>query len=157
MRKLYLLLTVCVLGLLAVACSDDESFPSVDVNVTMSPVTQYDGKIYTVADSTFNVESITVKSLSGNNSALSTVGYYWDGLFSAASNVSPFSAKFLISNFQPGRHILQMRTTVLEVDKTITPTLLNYDIYVVPTVADLPKGALPLGRLTDTATLNPTK
>lgn len=153
MKKLLYILMLMPVCFLA-SCSDDDDYPSVDLTVEMTGAAGVDNVIYVVQGEEFGIESITVKSLNGNQAALTSVGYYWDGILSQVAPVAPYTITWNTSTLPVGRHLLQMQSSLLEVDKSIASALFTYTVVVVPSEDDLPDGAT-LGSIRDVITVNP--
>lgn len=153
MKKLLYILMLLPLGFLA-SCSDDNDLPSVDLTVEMTGAADVDNTIYVVQGEDFGIESITVKALNGNQAALTSVGYYWDGILSQVAPVAPYTITWNTASLPVGRHLLQMQSSLLEVDKSIASALFTYKVVVVASEDDLPAGAT-LGSVSDVITVNP--
>ncbi|MCM1152532.1 MAG: hypothetical protein NC328_02615 [Muribaculum sp.] len=150
MKQKVLLMMMALTGLFALsACSDDNDLPDVNITVQMQEVSEYNGIIYVVQGKEFQVNSITVTSLNGKNSALTTVEYYMDHYLTAVTNVSPYTCTFNTNSLPVGNHLLQMRSNVLQVDKSLATVWLNYYVTVVASEKDLPEGAPALGVIND--------
>ena len=136
------------------ACSDDKDFPSVDITIAMSGAAQQDGVVYAVQGTPFNIDAITVRSLNGNAAALTTVAYYWNNVLSSINPVSPYAVSWNTQMLPVGDNVLQLQTSLLEVDKSIVTALLTVPVRVVASEEDLPEG-LTLGSVSQTITVNP--
>lgn len=143
-KYLQLFMLVCLPILTLTGCSDEDDLPDVDILVDMEDVSVGpDNTIYIVQGGTFQINSITVKSLNGQNAALGSVEYYWDGPLYAVTNIAPFSIKFNTDNLPIGNHLFQIRTSVLQVDKSMAVAWLSYKVKVVASADDIPSESEP--------------
>lgn len=154
MKKLLYLLMLLPLCLGVSSCSDDNDFPSVDLTVKMTGAANVDNVIYVVQGDPFGIESISVTSLTGKQAMLSSVGYYWDGVLSQVAPAAPYSITWDTSSLGVGSHLLQMQTSLLQVDKSLATAVFTYRVQVVASADDLPDGAT-LGTVTNVMTVNP--
>lgn len=154
MKKFLYLLLLLPFCLGATSCSDDNDFPSVDLTVKMTGAANVDNVIYVVQGDPFGIESISVQSLTGKQAMLTAVNYYWDGVPSQVAPVAPYTITWDTSTIPVGSHLLQMQTSLLQVDKSIATALITYKVQVVESAADLPAGA-ELGTVTNVMSVNP--
>lgn len=157
MKKFLRLFAIFLLPatLLLSSCSDENDLPQVNINVNLDGVTEEDGVLYVVQGEPFKVISLTVTSLNGNNSALTNVGYYWDGFLSAVTNISPFACEFDTAGLAPGNHSFQIKMTVLQVDKSVGISWVGYHVKVVEKAEDIPSGSTHTGSIVLTGTSTP--
>lgn len=154
MKKLLYLLFLLPMALFF-SCSSDSDYPNVDITVTMDNVTEVDGLLYAVQTDTVAVESVTVKSNTGETATLSSVEYIIDYRNVGVSIVSPFSYLFPMQYLARGTHLFQIYMGVLQVDKSMASALVSNQLRVVPSEADLPVSAPPLGKVSVTYTVSP--
>lgn len=150
MKKTFLLLMMAILSVAVFnSCSDDNDLPDVNISVQMQNVSELDGIIYVVQGNEFRINSINVTSLNDKASSLTTVEYYWDYALQYVTNVAPYTFSMNSTVLPVGNHLLQMRSNVLQVDKSIATVWLNYKVVVVASVDDLPEGAPTPGVIND--------
>ncbi len=138
------------------SCNNDDDFPEVDITVNMQQATHADGVVYIVKGEPFQINSLTVKSLTGENAALGEVGYYWNNILVGVNAIAPYTLAFDTNTMPTGKNQLQIRTNIFQVDKTITAAWLTYNIIVVPSKEDLPADAPELGIIEQTTRCTPT-
>ena len=138
MKKLYLFLLALLPIALLSSCSNDGDNPAdVDMSVAMSNgITKVDGVYYAVEGEPFTIDAITATSVNGSATAISGVDYYLNYRLIGYSLVSPFGASVVPTKL--GNNVLQLYTTVLQVDKSITMAYLEVPFVVVSSVEDIP-------------------
>ena len=160
MKKLLYLLLLLPLSFLA-SCDDDDDMPDVRVDVSMSNVTQYEGITYVVQGDTLVVNSVTVEPVTGGRATLTGVEYVWDiysqNMGIGYSPIAPFGIRIPTNTVGLGNHLLQLRTAILQVDKSVANALISYPIKVVESADDIPSTAPEKGTYTATSTGTPSK
>ena len=144
MKKLLYLLMALPALLLASSCSDDDSknLPDVSFQITYSGATDVDNILYVVQGDTLAIESIEVTPAPGTKPAsLGATVYYWDYAPVGSTMIVPFGMDFVTENVPLGRHLLQIRTSVMQVDKAIAFAEFAYRIMVVESATDIPAGS----------------
>lgn len=155
MKKFLYLLLMLPLFVMT-SCSDDDDFPQVDITISMQPASFDSNVLYVVKGQPFTVNSLSVTSLDGKAATLGQVGYYWNNVLFAVSNVSPYSVVLNTSNLPLGKNLLQIRTNIFQVDKTITAAWMSYNVMLVDSADEIPEGAPALGEVHDTMRCTPT-
>ena len=136
MKKLYLFLLMILPLALLPACSDDDDIAQVDINVALKGVTDVNGVYYVVNGTPVQIESITATPTNGASTALYGVDYYLNYHLIGYSIVAPFSADVNIT--KPGMNIMQIYTTVFQVDKTVTNAYVEIPFMLVESSDDIP-------------------
>lgn len=146
MRKLLYLLLLIPLGFLA-ACDDDNDLPDVELTVTFENAVRSrdNGQLYVTSEDGIDVSSVTCAGI-GEKAAITNVEYYLDYGYVGVSVAEGFGAR--MPDLAPGRHLLVMNFSVLQVDKSIARARLQYVVNVVENASDLPGGAEP-GQVVD--------
>ena len=156
MKKLLYLLLLLPLAFMA-SCSDDDDTPNVQITVTFENAAMgSDNVMYAVQekDYPFKVQSITVKPLSGKAAGLSMVGYSLDYEPLGVAAVEPFGVN--LGSLPLGNHLLMMNFSILQVDKSIFQSQLQFYFKVVEKASDIP-GQPELGTVTSSFSLEPKK
>lgn len=169
MKKLFYLLLVLPLALMA-SCSDDDDLPQVDLTLTMSGVTQYEDAFYaiggaaaddeaatpqadtevdgdeeTLPEGVITIDGLTAKSLTNQNAAVANTVYFLDGYLLRPSFDTPYVCAINASALPVGTHTLSVTTNVLQEDKSIANAALNFPLKIVASAEDLPAGAPAIG------------
>lgn len=166
MKKLFYLLIALPLAFFA-SCSNDDDLPQVDLTLTVSGVTQYDNAFYAVqgeeesgtdgqksdADSEENevptniisIEGLTAKSLTNKNATVVNAVYYLDGRILPPSFETSYVCQIPTDMLGIGTHTLSVTANVLQEDKSIANTALNFPLKIVANYEDLPAGAPEIG------------
>lgn len=139
MKKLFYL--IMALPLLFVACDDDDDFPSVKINVETSGCKIVNGVMYVVQGDTLSLDSISVVPMHKDESVVVVaVNYYWDRMYVETNNLSPFQFAVDTEGMMPGRHLLQLRMSLVSVNYAPVIALIRYPIMVVLSEQDIPDG-----------------
>ena len=153
MKKLLYLLLLIPFGFLA-SCQSDEDLPQVTIDVTFDNVAYENGVLYVVQGEEWGVQSISVKSLNGENTTLANVGYSLDNTTIDFSNVAPYSISFDSALMPIGTHLLDIGFNVLQVNKPISNGVISYYVKVVESADQIPNGVLP-GEQVLSSTIDP--
>lgn len=157
MKKLFYLLFLLPLAFFA-SCNDDNDIAQVDFQVTLSGVTQSNNNFYTILDNTVTIDGVSVKSLTDKAATITGVRYYLDGYpIWASVEDNNFTFDFSTDNLKTGEHVLAITATVLQVDKTITQSVINVPLFIVENEEALPDGAPAIGTYSTVLTMNPQK
>ena len=154
MKKLFYLLLLLPLGF-CLSCKDDNDLKSpVDMTLTLSGVTQVDNNFYTVAGENITIEALNVKSVGGQNAAVTNLTFFVDGypLIPSFSEESTFS--FSTENLAPGTHTIGINGNLLQVDSSIQVFAVTYNFNVVDSQENLPAGAPDFGSYSQTIRLS---
>ncbi len=146
MKKfIYLAIALIALPFALTSCSDDDDLPNVDYTIAISGgvMDQTDNVIYVVQGDTLNIESLGVKNLDSNKvAAITGADYYWDYTWLGASTLPPYGFSIAVTDATPvGKHLLQIKTGVVAVDKEPAIGIVAYEVNVVADAADLPNTA----------------
>ncbi|MCM1377362.1 MAG: hypothetical protein NC097_06180 [Clostridium sp.] len=150
-KLLHTFLTLILLSiptLVITGCSDEDDLPEVGISVNMDDVSIYNDIIYVVKGDTLKITSLDVYSLTNRSATLTNVGYYWDRTLAYVSNVSPFACDINTAGLPLGNHLLQIKMTVLQVDKSVGISWCNYTVKIVESVGDIPPEAAQPGNVT---------
>lgn len=153
-KYLSLLLMLLPLAFLA-SCDSDDQFPQVELTATLSGVTQVDDVYYAVAGEPVTIDAVTCRPLIDNATALSGVDYYVNYRLLGYAPAAPFTATFTPE--QAGGYLLQMYTTILQVDKSITSACITVKIVAVASAADIPTGARTANSATVRTVVSPDR
>ncbi len=146
MKKfIYLAIALIALPFALTSCSDDDDLPNVDYTIAISGgvMDQTDNVIYVVQGDTLNIESLGVKNLDSNKvAAITGADYYWDYTWLGASTLPPYGFSIAVTDATPvGKHLLQIKTGVVAVDKEPAIGIVAYEVNVVADAGDLPNTA----------------
>lgn len=148
MKKLFYLLLLLPFGLFA-SCSDDD-VADVDLNVTMSGVTQLNDSFYAVATDSISIDGVTATSLTDKAATVTNIRYQINGVPVFGTFENPYSITVPNELLTTGTNYINVYATVLQVDKSITSAGVQYPLVVVDSVASLPEGAPAVGTYTRT-------
>lgn len=140
MKKVFYLLLF--LPLFMVSCDDnDDDFPKVKMSVEISGAKVVDRTIYVVQGDTLSIDSIGVVAVDHNREVvIAATSYYWDRMYVGTVALSPFEFSIDSGLLMTGRHLLQMRSTLLAVDYSPVVAILTYPVRIVDDEADIPDG-----------------
>lgn len=137
-KLLYFLMLLPLMGFVT-ACDDDDDVPQVSVTVDYEGAVNVDGILYVVQGEPFTINSITVTPKEGTSKAtLGPVTYFWDYDVLGTTDVTPFGVTIDTSLEGLGAHLLQINSTILQVDKAMARLDIAYRINIVETVNDIP-------------------
>ncbi len=139
MKKiLYLLFALPLLGLIS-SCDDDKDLPDVTFSMDYSGASCVDDVLYVVQGDTLYINALNVTPAEGTKKAtLGLTTYYWDFSPFYSTITVPFSTAIATEGIEPGDHMLQVRTTIYQVDKEQAFGLFSYKVVIVPTDEDQP-------------------
>lgn len=140
-RFLFLFLA---LPIMFASCDDDDSFPAIEMNLSMSGGKILDNIIYVVSGDTLTVDSVKISSRDGKDVMIGGVTYFWDYAPLYTSNVNPFSATFPTENMPLGNHLFQLDCTMYAVDYAPIDAIVTYKVKIVMTPEEIPTEATPL-------------
>lgn len=152
MKKLFYLFLLLPFTLM-VSCSKDE-FSPVDMNLTLSGVTQSNDSFYTVAGEDVTIDNVTVKSIDGKNSGVTNLIFYFDGVPLIGTPGNPFMGTFSTENIPAGTYTIGVTGNLLQVDSSIKDFIVEYPLTIVEKSEDLPSGAPEIGTYTQTIRIN---
>ncbi len=153
MKKLLYLLLLLPLGFLS-SCNDDESFPSVNIQMTVENAVNVDGHLYIVNGEPFQIASITAEGTNGQTSAVASMSYFLDGNMIGYSIVAPYTAEIPANLMYTGNHLVELSFKILQVDKNFAYGGISNLVTVVESEADLPAGTT-LGTVVLNYSINP--
>lgn len=133
---------VAVLPLIFTSCSNDDDLPEVDLSVAFSGASEQDGILYVVQGDDLVIEGLYVTPVAGTKKAtLGATAYYWDYQFIGTSMMEPFGMSFNTARLPVGDYLLQINTTVFQVDKSVGIAYITFPVKVVE-AAQLPEGLI---------------
>ncbi len=141
MKKVFYLLLV--LPLLMVSCDDDhdDDFPRVKMSIDISGAKVIDNTIYVVQGDTLSIDSISVVPVKHNQKVvIAATSYYWDRMYVGTATIPPFDYSVDTGLLMTGRHLLQMRSSLLAVDYPPVVAIMTYPVRIVEDEADIPDG-----------------
>lgn len=158
MKKLFYLFLLLPLAFLA-SCSNDDNMPQVDLTLTLDGVTQNPEteQFYIVNGTEASVQSLVAKSLTDKEAVCTNCIFYIDGLQITDTFIEPFASDIPTAALSPGLHYLQARTTILQIDKSITVGYISIPIIVVASTEDLPDRLPALGTYSVTMRMQKSK
>ena len=141
MKKVFYLLLL--FPLLMVSCDDDhdDDFPKVSISINLSGAKVIDGTIYVVQGDTLSIDSIGVMAVNQNQQvAIVATSYYWDKMYVGTSTIPPFEFSVDTGLLMKGRHLLQMRSSLIAVDYAPVVAIITYPVKIVAEETDIPNG-----------------
>lgn len=156
MKKLIYLLFLLPLGFLA-SCSDDDNLANVDLNVTLSGVTDLNNTFYSVSNDSVRIDGVTASSLTDKQAAVTNIRYQINGVPVFGTWEDPFSISVPNELLKTGTNLINVYATVLQVDKSLTSAAVQFPLVVVDSASNLPDGAPVIGTYTRTFTTTGSK
>lgn len=140
MKKLLNLLMILPVMLFVASCDDDDDrLPNVTFSVEYEGAVDVDNILYVVKGDNLTINSVSAIPVEGSKEAtLGPVTYIWDYQVLGTTAVSPYALTINTSVERPGRHLLQMTSTVLQVDKAMASVNLAFEIAIVEKAEDIP-------------------
>ena len=141
MKKVFYLLLL--FPLFMVSCDDDhdDDFPQVRMSVDISGAKVIDNTIYVVQGDTLSVDSIGVVAVDKNRQVIiAATSYYWDRIYVGTTSIPPFDFSVDTGLLMTGRHLLQMRYSLLAVDYPPVVAYISYPVKIVAEESDIPSG-----------------
>lgn len=130
--KFLALALVAALPLIFTSCSNDDDLPEVNLSVAFSGATEKNGTLYVVEGDDLVIDGITVTPVSGTKKAtLGAAAYYWDYQPLGTSMVEPFGMSIHTDRLPAGDYLLQINTTVFQVDKAVGIAYMSFPVRVV--------------------------
>lgn len=127
------------------SCNDDKNFSPVDLTLTLSGVTEFDGKFYTTSGEDVTIKDLTVKAIDGKTTDVVNVIYYLDGMPLLGTPGFPFLGTIPTENLRPGGYSLGVAGNILQVDAPIQEFAVAYPLIIVEDADLLPQDAPELG------------
>ncbi len=124
------------------SCDDDDT-PQVNMSVTFSGCTQVGNELYVVKGDTLYVEEIQIVSLNDKEATVGPTTYFWNRRFVETIYFAPYNYSFDTSMMAVGKHLLQIQSTVLQVDASPATAFFSYPIRIVERAEDIPGGGVP--------------
>lgn len=141
MKKVFYLLLF--LPLFMVSCDDDhdDDFPRVKMSVDISGAKVINNTIYVVQGDTLSIDSIGVVAVDHNRQVvIAATSYYWDRMYVGTSTIPPFDFSVDTGLLMNGRHLLQMRSSLLAVDYPPVVAFITYPVRIVADESDILEG-----------------
>lgn len=140
MKKfLSLFLAIPMLAMLA-SCDDDDNenkIPDVSVSIEYSNATMVDGVLTVEQGTDLVIDALKVTPAPGTGDAtLGNTFFYLDGVPFFATGVAPFGCTVPTSDLAEGEHVLNVRTQILQVGKSLAFGAFRYTLNVVPATSD---------------------
>ena len=149
MKKLFYLLFLLPVALL-MSCNDDKDFSPVDMTLSLTGVTEYNGTFYAIQGEDVTIDNLSVKAADGKNTDVANVTFYFDGIPLIGTPVNPFLGTFSTENIPAGTYSLSIDGNLLQVDSSIKVFAVNFPVTIVETAEDLPDGAPEIGTYSQT-------
>lgn len=131
--KKYLYFLLALPMLLFASCSNDDDLPQVDMEITYSGAVEVDGTLYVPEGQNFAIESITATPLKGYKEAtIGATAYYWNYQYLGTSIEAPFGLTFNTADMPTGDYMLQINSTIYQVDRSVGIAYFTYHVKVVP-------------------------
>lgn len=152
MKKLLYLLLMLPAALFT-SCQKDEVKPF-DLTLTVSGVTQENGKFYAVAGEDVTITNLSVTPLGDKATEVANVMFFVDGrpIINLPWEANPFT--FSTSTLIPGNHTIDVTGNLLQVDSSIKDFAVSYPLVIVDSEENLPSDAPEIGQYSQTVTFN---
>lgn len=148
-RFLYFLLVAAPLLGITSACSSEDDLPDADITVSYSGATDVDDVFYVVKGTQFSIDEISVKSLDASKKAtIGATAYYWNYQYVGTTITEPFGMAFDTASMPVGDYMLQINSTVCQVDKSVGIAYMTFPIKIVATADDVPADVTDSGAVT---------
>ncbi|MDE6117509.1 MAG: hypothetical protein K2O30_05305 [Duncaniella sp.] len=153
-RFLYLLLALPLMGLMA-SCSDDEKdLPDVTFSMDYSGATLVDGVLTIPQGNDLVINALSVTPAEGTKKAtLGRVTYFIDAFPIYETIVDPYSVTISTQNLEVGKHVLQIRAGIFQVDKEAAFGVFSYPLEITEPVPDDTPGDNPGDTVTPDVTI----
>lgn len=155
MKKLLSLLPALLLGLAVSSCSDHDGKDMPDVNISLeySGGATVDDHIVVEQGQTLSIDGLYVTPAEGTkNATLGLTTYYWDFVPFETTAIVPFQASISTEGMELGHHVLQVRTSIYQIDREMAWGVFSYDVEVVEPSLSNPEPAggtlVPEARIT---------
>ena len=131
-RFYFLFLTlIAALPLIFTSCSNDDDLPEVDLTVAFRGATERDGTLYVARGDTLVIESLSVTPANGSKKAtLGATAYYWNYQFLGTTMAEPFGMIINTEQLPEGEYLLQINTTVFQVDKSVGIDYITFPVVI---------------------------
>lgn len=134
---------VLMAGALA-SCSNDDDLPEVKIDISFSRASEDNGVLYVMKGNDLSIDALTVTPLNnGKKATLGATAYYWNYQYLGSTVVEPFGLTIDTADMPVGEYVLQINTTVFQVDKSVGVAYFTYPVVIVESAADLPEGVNP--------------
>lgn len=144
MKKFLLALLALPMLLAATSCSDDDSLPQVNINLTYGNAVVVDNRVYVVKNDTLRVESVNVTAVrEGHKATNGSVSYFIDGVPVGTNPFAPYGIAIATDSFEPGAYVLQLVMPIYEEGCELSTALSQVSVNVVASQADIPSSATP--------------
>lgn len=134
MKKFLSLLPALLVMFFMSSCSDDDNsrLPDVTISLEYSGASEQNGTIIVEQGQTLSIDGLYVTPAEGSkNATLGMTTYYWDYIPVTSTAIAPFEATFSTEGVELGHHVLQVRTSIYQVDKDMAWGVFSYDVEVV--------------------------
>ncbi len=153
-RFLYLLLALPLMVLVASCSDDDKDLPQVTFSMDYSGATLTDGVLSIPQGHDLVINSLKVTPVEGTKKAtLGRVTYFLDGFPIYETIVDPYTVTISTANLEVGKHLLQIRAGIFQVDKEAAFGVFSYTLDVTEPVPDDTPGDTPGGTDTPDVTI----
>lgn len=139
MKRLYLFLLALLPVIGLTSCSSEDDLPKVDIQVTYSGATDIDEVLYVVQGNQLSIDAITVTPLDGTKKAtIGATAYYWNYQYAGTTIQEPFGMTFNTAALPVGNYMLQINSTIYQVDKAVGQAYLTYKVKIVASEDEIP-------------------
>lgn len=139
MKKLFYLFLLLPFSML-VSCSDKD-FSPVDLKLTLSNVTHYDGAFYVVQGDDFSIDGFTANAIDGTPTTVTNVNYYFNGILLNGPHGFPFDNTISTGNLPTGTYTVSLAGDLLQEEQPIKIFAADYLVKIVAEVENIPAGA----------------
>ncbi|MDE6556785.1 MAG: hypothetical protein K2K55_07470 [Duncaniella sp.] len=142
MKKILSLLPALFAMFIMSSCSDDDNagLPEVQISLEYSGAADENGIIIVEQGQDITIDGLYVTPAEGaKNATLGTTTYYLDYQPVVTISLAPYATVIPTSHLSLGRHTLQVRTTIYQVDKEMAWGVFGYEIDVVAPSLDNPE------------------
>lgn len=141
MKKFLYTLLLLAAPVLMASCSNDDELPQVDMSIDYSGATETEGVLYIVSGDKLSIDAINVTPLKGYGKAtIGATAYYWNYQYIGTSIEEPFGIAIDTEDMPVGDYVLQINSTVYQVDRSVGMAYFTIPVKIVDQPDDVPGG-----------------
>ncbi len=153
-RLLYLILALPLMWLMSSCSDDDKDLPNVTFSMDYSGATFADNMLSIPQGQDLVINALTVTPAEGTKKAvLGRTTYFIDAFPVYETVIEPFGVTIPTDNLKVGKHLLQIRSSIYQVDKTVAFGVFSYTLNVTEPLPDETPGDNPGGTVTPEVTI----
>ncbi|MBD5186224.1 MAG: hypothetical protein HDS92_06420 [Bacteroidales bacterium] len=139
MKRFYYFLLALLPVIALSSCSSEDDLPDVEMSVTYSGATDIDNVLYVVQGNVLSIDALTVTPVDASKKAtIGATAYYWNYQYVGTTIREPFGMSFDTATMPVGDYVLQINSTVYQVDKSVGQAYFTYLVKIVANESDVP-------------------